>query len=59
MEVFTRDSVNVQTFFVNGVFHANISFGGTSMIIIAGVCTDIKEQLEAMTAVRNYKGILS
>lgn len=46
-------------FFFNGVFGANVSFGGTSIIIIVGVILDTVKQIESMMLVRNYKGFLN
>lgn len=43
---------------LSNVFHANIPFGGTSLIIIAGVITDIIKQAEAKAAVHNYRGLV-
>ena len=43
---------------LNGLFHANVSFGGTSLIIIVSVVLETMMQIEAMMAVRNYKGFL-
>jgi len=45
-------------FFFNGIFSANVSFGGTSLIIVAGVVLDTIKQMESMMLVRNYKGFL-
>jgi preprotein translocase subunit SecY len=45
--------------FFNGVFHADVSFGGTSLIIIVGVVLETIEQIESQMLVRNYKGFLS
>ena len=45
--------------FFNGVFNANVSFGGTSLIIIVGVVLETIEQIESQMLVRNYKGFLS
>ena len=45
--------------FFNGVFNANVSFGGTSLIIIVGVILETIEQIESQMLVRNYKGFLS
>ena len=42
----------------NGLFNASVSFGGTSLIIIVGVILETLQQIEAMMAVRNYKGFL-
>ncbi len=46
-------------FFFNGMFGANVSFGGTSLIIIVGVVLETTTQIESMMVVRNYKGFLS
>lgn len=43
----------------SGVFDANVSFGGTSLIIIVGVVLDTMSKIEAMMVVRNYKGFLN
>ena len=50
--------VAVIPFFFNGVFSANVSFAGTSIIIIVGVILDTVKQIESMMVVRNYKGFL-
>lgn len=50
--------VAVIPFFFNGVFGANVSFGGTSIIIIVGVILETIKQVESMMLVRNYKGFL-
>lgn len=51
--------VAVIPFFFNGVFGANVSFGGTSIIIIVGVILETIKQIESMMLVRNYKGFLN
>ena len=43
----------------NGVFNANVSFGGTSLIIIVGVIIDTIKQIESKMIVRNYSGFLN
>lgn len=43
----------------NGLFNANVSFGGTSIIIIVGVIIETLKQIESQMMVRNYKGFLS
>lgn len=43
----------------SGVFNANVSFGGTSVIIIVGVVLETIKQIESMMAKRYYKGFLS
>jgi preprotein translocase subunit SecY len=50
--------VAVIPFFFNGVFGANVSFGGTSIIIIVGVILETVKQVESQLLVRNYKGFL-
>lgn len=51
--------VAVVPFFFNGVFSANVSFGGTSIIIMGSVILEIAKQIESMMLVRNYKGFLN
>jgi preprotein translocase subunit SecY len=51
--------VAVLPFFFNGVFNANVSFGGTSLIIIVSVILETIKQVESLMLVRNYKGFLS
>ena len=43
----------------NGLFGANVSFGGTSIIIIVGVIIETLKQVESQMLVRNYKGFLN
>ncbi len=43
----------------NGLFGANVSFGGTSIIIIVGVVLETIKQVESQMLVRNYKGFLN
>ena len=45
--------------FFNGAFGAQVSFGGTSIIIIVGVILETLKQLESQMLVRNYKGFLT
>ena len=45
--------------FFNGVFHASVSFGGTSIIIIVSVILETLKQIESQMVVRNYKGFLN
>ena len=52
-------SVAVIPFFFNGVFGADVSFGGTSIIIIVGVILETVKQVESQLLVRNYKGFLN
>lgn len=44
---------------LNGLFKANVSFGGTSIIIVVGVVIETLTQIESQMMVRNYKGFLS
>ena len=44
--------------FFNGVFGADVSFGGTSIIIIVGVIIETLKQIESQMKVRYYKGFL-
>lgn len=45
--------------FFNGAFKADVSFGGTSLIIIVGVILETMKQLESQMLVRNYSGFLN
>lgn len=45
--------------FFNGMFKADVSFGGTSLIIIVGVILETMKQLESQMLVRNYSGFLN
>ena len=51
--------VAVIPIFFNGVFKANVSFGGTSIIIIVGVVIETLKQIESQMRVRYYKGFLN
>jgi preprotein translocase subunit SecY len=51
--------VAVIPFFFNGVFSANVSFGGTSLIIVVGVILETKKQIESQVLVRKYTGFLN
>ena len=51
--------VAVIPFVFNGLFNASVSFGGTSLIIIASVILETLKQIESMMLVRNYKGFLN
>lgn len=51
--------VAVIPIFFNGVFNANVSFGGTSIIIIVGVVIETLKQIESQMLVRYYKGFLN
>ena len=51
--------IAVIPFFFNGVFGADVSFGGTSLIIVVSVVLETMNQLESMMLVRNYRGFLN
>ncbi|NLJ97296.1 MAG: preprotein translocase subunit SecY [Clostridiales bacterium] len=51
--------VSVIPIFFSGAFNANVSFGGTSLIIIAGVIIETIKQVESQMLVRHYKGFLN
>ena len=51
--------IAVIPFFFNGVFGANVSFGGTSIIIVVSVVLETMAQMESMMLVRNYRGFLN
>jgi preprotein translocase subunit SecY len=44
---------------ISGVFSADVSFGGTSLIIIVGVTIETIKQIESQLLVRHYKGFLN
>ena len=51
--------IAVIPFFFNGMFGANVSFGGTSIIIVVSVVLETMAQMESMMLVRNYRGFLN
>lgn len=51
--------VCVIPFVFNGLFGAQVSFGGTSLIIIVSVILETMKQIESQMLVRNYKGFLN
>lgn len=51
--------VQVIPFIFNGWLGANVSFAGTSLIIIVGVVLETLKQMESQMLVRNYKGFLN
>ena len=51
--------IGVLPFVFNGVFGASVSFGGTSLIIIASVILETIKTVESQMLVRNYKGFLN
>lgn len=44
--------------FFSGFFGANVSFGGTSLIIVVGVVIETIKNIESRMLVRNYQGFL-
>lgn len=42
----------------SGVFGADVSFSGTSLIIVVGVVIETIKQIESLVLVRHYKGFL-
>lgn len=44
--------------FFSGFFNANVSFGGTSLIIVVGVVIETIKNVESRMLVRNYQGFL-
>ena len=44
--------------FFSGAFGADVSFGGTSLIIVVGVIIETVKQIESLVLVRHYKGFL-
>lgn len=51
--------VQVVPIIFNGWLGANVSFGGTSLIIIVSVILESIKQIESQMMVRNYKGFLN
>jgi len=51
--------IQIVPFIFNGVFNAQVSFGGTSLIIVVGVILETMKQVESKMLVRNYKGFLN
>ena len=51
--------VQVIPILFNGWLGANVSFGGTSLIIIVSVVLETLKQIESQMLVRNYKGFLN
>ena len=51
--------VGILPFIFRGLFHASVSFGGTSLIIVVSVVLETIKQIESMMLVRNYKGFLN
>lgn len=51
--------VAIVPIFFSGAFGADVSFGGTSLIIIVGVIVETLKQIESQMLVRHYKGFIS
>ena len=51
--------VSVLPYIFNGVFGANVSTSGASLIIIVSVILETLKQVESMMLVRNYRGFLN
>lgn len=51
--------VAVVPIFFSGAFGANVSFGGTSLIIVVGVVLESMKKIESQMLVRHYKGFLN
>ena len=51
--------VSIVPIALNGIMSANVSFGGTSIIIVVGVVIETLQQIESQMMVRNYHGFLS
>lgn len=43
---------------IQWIFNMNVGFGGTTLIIVVGVCLDIVKALESQLLMRHYKGFL-
>lgn len=50
--------VCVVPIFFSGAFGADVSFSGTSLIIVVGVIIETIKQIESLVLVRHYKGFL-
>ncbi len=50
--------VCVVPIFFSGAFNANVSFSGTSLIIVVGVVIETLKQIESLVLVRHYRGFL-
>ena len=51
--------VAIYPYIFSGLFGAQVSFGGTSIIIVVGVIVETVKQVESQMLVRNYKGFLN
>ena len=50
--------ITAVSYFFSGFFGANVSFGGTSLLIMVSVLIETAQQAGSMMAERNYKGFL-
>ncbi len=51
--------IGILPFIFTGVFNAQVSFAGTSLIIVVSVILETIKQIESQMLVRNYKGFLN
>jgi preprotein translocase subunit SecY len=51
--------IAILPYIFQGLFNANVSFGGTSIIIIVSVILDTAKQLESQMLARTYKKFLN
>ena len=51
--------VSILPIVFSGVFGANVSFGGTSLIIVVGVILETIKKIDSQLLVRQYKGFLN
>lgn len=51
--------VAIVPIFFSGAFGADVSFGGTSLIIVVGVVIETLKQIESQMLVRHYRGFIS
>lgn len=50
--------ITMIAYFISGFFSANLSLGGTSILIIVSVILETSKQIESMMVVRHHKGFL-
>lgn len=50
--------IAVTPILLQAIFNMNVGFGGTTLLIVTGVCLDLTKQLESQLLVREYKGFL-
>lgn len=51
--------IGILPYIFSGLFSVNVSFGGTSLIIIVSVILETVKAIESQMLVRNYKGFLN